>query len=207
MKGLVYKLLGVIILIAFGLLIYYNPSIYNPKYNKEEEKLYDEDIMINEIIKAIKTDEEKFDKMLKKTQLDPKKIIDFNAKVIIATYETSDEGKIVLSDEDILLLGGIQRKYYSEELLQENDEKSFNEKLLSSVRSANKAGNFFIGYESKEVFVSNEDKEAVIDVAYIPNSVGEFSEIYQRYLLKKVANRWYIVGWDGIDKEEYSREK
>ncbi len=205
MKKILWTLLAVVLLLGFGVWVYYNAG---SRLNNEvdEEKLYDLELDEREILKGIKTDRNEFDKLVRDYQLTPKTLIDLNYMIMKLSYEMNDKEKLAISDEDLKLLGSVQRMYYDEELLAINTEEEFYKNLLESIRKANEAKTFIIDHKVKEPILEL-DGEAVVDVSYILNGTNVDDILYQQYLLRKKDGLWYIVGWRGISKEDYERKK
>ncbi len=205
MKRILWTLLAVALLIGLGVWVYYNAG---SRLNTEidEEKLYDLELSEREILKGIKTDRKEFDNLVRDFQLTPKTLIDLNYMIMKLSYEMNDKEKLAISDEDLKLLGSVQRMYYDDELLAINTEEEFYENLLESIRKANEAKTFIIDHKVKEPILEL-DGEAVVDVSYILNGTNVDDILYQQYLLRKKDGLWYIVGWRGINKEEYERNK
>ncbi len=204
MKKALWIILAVALLIGFSIWVYKNAGSRIDN-TVDESKLYDLDLQEREILVGIKKDREKFDKLVRDFQLTPKSLIEFNYKIMKLAYQMNDKDKLAISDEDLKLLGSVQRLYYDKQLLKENDEKTFYENLKKDVRKANKSKVFYIDYEIKEP-IDEIDGESVVNVCYILNgSVDDL--IYEQYLLRKSEGLWYIVGWRNIDKEQYEKNR
>ncbi len=205
MKKLGWTIIAVVLLAAVGIFFYFNKGDLFKKDEVNEKKLYDLSLEEREIITGIKYNKEKFIALLDDLQTIPKEVVAVNAKIIKLSYKLEDNDKVAISDDDLKLLGGIQRLYYSEKLLEENTESEYYERLLKDVREWNEKESYIIDYEIKEPIIITGD-EAVINIKYIMNKMSS-EDIYQQYILKEYDGKWYIEGWRGISELEYKKNE
>lgn len=197
------KVIAVIILLALGLLLIWNPSIYKRKKADEMEQLLDERIEEKEILPLAIIDYSILKLRIKALQKTPDQIMNFNGMLMKVMY-SGDEAGETLSDKDIQLLAKVQREYFQSELLDNNPEQEQLNKVVEEVEKAREGDSWIVGYEVQGVEYSPVEKDtALVTVRFIPNSIGESTDIYQRYLLEKDREGlWFIKGWIGLNASD-----
>ncbi len=194
------KVIAIVILIGLGVLVYFNPSIYNKRNVDEIDGLADGIIEEEDILplaRAISGDT--LDFRIEDIQRTPDQIVKFNAMVMKVMYRYG-KGVTPLTEEEIGLLIDLQRLYYHEELLAIND-RDF--QLIGAVREiekAREAESWIVDYRVESpVYDKNDSDIAVVEVTFIPSSLGESTDIHHRYLVERDSGLWYIKGWVGYD--------
>lgn len=194
------KVIAVVVLIGLGVLIYLNPSIYNRNRQNEIDLLADDIIEEEELISLARADEgSMLNFSVEELQRTPDQIVTFNAMVMKVMYRFGDNVN-PLTEEEIGLLVDIQRKYYHEDLLAINDREFHILTAVKEVERAHEGEDWIVDYVVEApVYDSTNSDVAVVDVTFIPNSLGESTDIHQRYLVERMAGLWYIKGWKGIE--------
>ncbi len=193
------KIIAVVILIGLGILLYFSPSIYNRKATDTIDQLADGNIQEDEILPLAKaSDGDALDFSVEQLQQSPVQIVTFNAMVMKVMYKSGDNVK-VLTEEEIELLVKVQRMYYHEELLAMNDLELHVLGVVKEVERAREGKSWIVDYRVEApVYDVNNSNIAVVNVTFIPNSLGESTDINQQYVVERVDGLWFIKGWRGI---------
>jgi len=193
------KVIGVVILIGLAALLYFSPSMYKQTPEDPLDQLADGTIKEDEILPLAKAAQgDALDFSVEQLQIKPDKIITFNAMVMKVMYGSGEDGQ-VLTEEEIGLLVDIQRMYYHEELLAINDRDLHLLSVVREIERAREGGGWIVDYVvGSPVYDPNDNSIAIIDVTFIPNSLGESTDINQRYVVQRVDGLWYIKGWTGL---------
>jgi hypothetical protein len=188
------KVIAVLILIGLGALMFFNPSILRPGKADPNDKLFDEVVEENEILPLAKANRGTLTFSVENLQKTPDEIVRFNAMLMKVMYTGN------LTEDEIELLGMVQRQYYTEDLLEMNPVELHLLGLLKEVKKAVDGESRIVDFKvsSPEYSPINADL-AFVTVTFIPNSVGESGNIYQRFVMERVKGLWYIKGWVPID--------
>jgi len=197
------KVIAVVILLALGALLIWNPSIYKKKKADTEARLLDGRIEEEEILPLAKIKSDTLTFNVEELQRTPDKIMLFNSMLMKVMYAGGETGN-VLSDEDIKVLAKVQRRYFHKDLLDVNTEAAHLAAIIKEVHKARDGESWIVGYEVQGTEYSpTETNIALVTVRFMPNSVGESIDIYQRYILERnEAGLWFIKGWEGLDANE-----
>lgn len=203
------KIIAVVILIGLGALLWINPGIYNTKNQDKTEQLYDSRIEEDEILQLVKANAGILNLRITELQTSPEEIVNFNSMVMKLMYSVepnSKKGKSIqlLTREELELLADIQREYYHEDLLAENDKMTHIQGVVQEVEKAIAAEEYIVDYKiNSTTYDSNNPDVATVFVTFIPNySDGrEALDIRMNYLLEREnieGNKlWFIKGWVG----------
>lgn len=206
------KVIAILILIGLGALLWFNPSIYNTRNQDKTEELYDDLIKEEEILQLVKADQGIMTLPVENLQSSPEEIVNFNAMIMKVMHSVNvyknDEVVQKLTEDEIKLLVGIQRKYYHEDLLEANPESLHLRNSAKSVEQAVAEKEWIVEYKvgSAEYDPNNPDVATVLTM-FMPNfSDGtEAYDIKMRYLLERETvndqELWFIKGWVGAPEE------
>lgn len=197
------KVIAIIILIGLGALLYFNPSIYNKDREASLEKLFDANIEESEILPLAKADSGALTLSLEQLQQTPDQVATFNAMLMKVMYQSGENAKYALSDEEVTLLAKVQRKYYHPSLLALNSEQDHLASVVADVKKAHEGKSWIVDYVVEApAYNPDNNNIAVVQVTFIPNSLGESTDIYQQYYMEKQDGLWYIKGWRGLNEQE-----
>lgn len=197
------KIIAIGIIIGLGVLVYFIPSMYKRTSENQIDQLADGNIKEEEILPLAKAAEsDTLDFSVEQLQVKPDTIVEFNAMVMKVMYQNGEDVDL-LTEEDIELLVKVQRKYYHEDLLAIND---LDLHVLGAVREVERARDgesWIVDYTvGSPVYDSSDNDTAIVDVTFVPNSIGVSTDINQRYVVERVKGLWYIKGWSGLGEDE-----
>lgn len=191
------KIIAVVILFSMGALLIFNPSILRQRAIDQTSTLFDDTVLEEEVLPMAQKDFAKTQEVIKKLQITPDGIVRLNAMIMKKMYSGS------LEEEDIELLARVQRVYYHEDLLEINPEEVHLLSVVREVKAATESENWIIDFEIGSPIISeNNPNVAIVQITYIPNSLGISTDIYQQYLLERQGGLWYIKGWVGIEESQ-----
>lgn len=197
------KVIAIVILIGLGALLYFSPSMYKKTIEDPIDQLADGNIKEDEILSLAKAAQgDALDFSVEQLQVEPDKIVTFNAMLMKVMYQNGDNVKL-LTEEEIELLVKVQRMYYHEDLLAINDEDLHILGAVKEVERAREGEGWIVDYiVGSPIYDPNDNSIAIVDVTFIPNSLGESTDINQRYVVQRVDGLWYIKGWTGLGDSE-----
>lgn len=197
------KVIAIIIIIGLGTLLYFSPNIKKKTMDDPIDQLADGNIKEDEILplaKAAQGGALVFN--VEQLQVKPDTIVTFNAMLMKVMYRNGDNVEL-LTEEEIELLVKVQRMYYHEELLDFNDEALHVLGAVKEVERAREGEGWIVDYiVGAPVYDPNDNSIALVDVTFIPNSLGESTDINQRYVVQRVDGLWYIKGWTGLGETD-----
>lgn len=197
------KVIAILILVGLAALLYFNPSIYQRNGGDDMMKLADANIEEDEILPLAKADDGVLTFSVTSLQETPDDIVTFNAMLMKVMYNYDERKKEGTSDEDIELLAKVQRQYYHPDLLEINPEGMHFLGIVSEVKKAREGLSWIVDYQVDSPVYANDNPDvAVVKVTFIPNSLGNSTDIIQQFLLEREEGLWYIKGWIGLDADE-----
>ena len=197
------KVIAVLILIGLAALLIINPGIYSRKDVDNTDMLYDSNITEEEILQLAEADQGVLDFGVTSLQESPEQLVRFNAMIMKVMYGSED---VLLSEEEIISLAKIQRKYMHPELLALNPESEHLKGVVGEAQKAHEEESWIIDFNVLAPDYSHSDPTTVatVKVAFVPNSFDSTDDIYMRYLVEKnEEGLWFIKGWVALDADDY----
>lgn len=136
----------------------------------------------------------------------PKDVVTFYSRIVKAYYYTK------LSDKEIEGLGKQARNLFDEELLADNPEKEFFERLKEEIEQYNIVERRIHEYtvdksDDIKLFTFEGREYARVRAGYLIREKGTLVTIYEEYTLRKDEDgKWKILFWENYIPSDFENE-
>ncbi|PKM50110.1 MAG: hypothetical protein CVV02_12675 [Firmicutes bacterium HGW-Firmicutes-7] len=190
------KIIAIIILISLGVTFYF--YISNKMEQNTGKEIESNGLVEGKIISQAKADYEELLKKVRKLQVNPDQLAEFNCMITKILYSGKPD------DEEAALLLKLQREYYSKQTLNNNPEDIHLERLQKELEEYKKANYSIIGYKViGPQFIESEKDERpmmIFNVIYYMNVTSDQGEVYKGYIFEQNKDKlWELKGFGSIE--------